>query len=242
MNKRFIAALLLLCLFSGACAGKKAPDPSMDTPEDDYLMEYGPAQPDGLEKFNRRTFAFNDGVITHVFTPVNNVYTGLFPQDFRNGFGNFHRNLGYPARLVNSLLQFKLDKAAKETAAFVLNTFFGMGGLFNVAKGVPALKTSPEDFGQTLAFYGVGHGSYLVLPLLGPSSLRDAAGSAVDMVLHPRFWIQPDGLSYGLAAHEKTNQLSAILPVYQSMKAESLDQYTGMKDVYFQHRSTLESQ
>lgn len=242
MNRHLAAMLLLLCLFGGACAGKKAPDPAMSVAEDDSFMEDEPAQPDGLEKFNRAMFTFNDGFITYVFTPVNDVYTGLFPQDFRNGFGNFYRNLGYPARLVNALLQFKLDKAAKETASFTLNTLFGMGGLFNVAKGVPALQASPEDFGQTLAFYGVGHGSYLVLPLLGPSSVRDSAGMLVNTLLHPLYWVQPDALGYTLMTHEKTNQLSSVMPVYQSVKSESLDQYTGMKDIYFQHRNSLEEQ
>lgn len=245
MNRRITVILLLLCLLGVACAGKKAPTPSMDenAMHDDYdFSAEEPAQPDGLEKMNRGVFAFNDGFITHVFTPVDKVYTGLFPRQFRNGFGNFYRNLKYPVRLVNALLQFKLDKVGKETASFALNTVFGMAGLFNVSSGVPALQSSPEDFGQTLAFYGVGHGSYLVLPILGPSSLRDTPGMIVDALLDPLYWVQPQSLGYGLSAHDKTNTASGALPVYQSLKADSLDHYTSMKDAYFQYRNSLETQ
>jgi phospholipid-binding lipoprotein MlaA len=255
MNRR-LAFIFLLCLFGAACAGKKAPQPSLnenavyqdenavyDEYDDDDYYDFsmdGPAEPDGLEKINRGVFAFNDGLITHVATPIHNVYTGLFPRQFRNGFSNFYRNLKYPVRLVNSLLQFKLDKVGKETASFVLNTLFGMAGLFNVAGGVPALECSPEDFGQTLAFYGVGHGSYLVLPILGSSSLRDTPGLIADALLNPLTWVQPQGLSYGLTAHDKINTVSGVLPAYQTLKADSLDHYTSIKDVYFQHRDSLE--
>lgn len=246
--------LILLCLALGlvllqGCATRK-PAPTADPVAmaagsggevEDVVDENGTPQPDSIEGFNRGVFSFNDGFITYVFTPVDTVYTGFFPQDIRNGFGNFYRNLGYPLRLVNSLLQFKFDKVGKETASFVMNTVFGVGGLFNVTRNMPSLQCSPEDFSQTLAFYGLGHGSYLVLPILGPSSLRDVVGSVADSFLSPLSYVTPDSARYALVSHDKTNTASAALPTYKNIKAESFDHYTSMKDVYFQYRTSLET-
>ncbi len=247
--------LFLFCLALGlillqGCAGKKSSPAANTAPEaasvdgttDEFIEEETKPQPDSMQGFNRRVFTFNDGFITYVVSPFDAVYTGLFPQDFRNGFGNFYRNLGYPVRLVNSLLQFRLDKVGKETASFVLNTVLGFGGLFNVTRDTPALQCTPEDFGQTLAFYGLGHGSYLVLPLLGPSSLRDTVGLVADSFLNPVTYVTPDGARYALTAHDKANAASANLPTYKTIKAESFDHYTSMKDVYFQYRNSLEAE
>lgn len=247
MNKACIAALLILCLFSVfGCAGKKAahlsPTGQETVADENLVLEEEAVQPDALEGVNRGIFSFNDGFISYVFTPINTVYTGFFPQDIRNGFGNFYRNLGYPVRLVNALLQFKFDKIGKETASFAMNTVFGVGGLFHITRDMPSLKSSPEDFGQTLAFYGVGHGTYLVLPIIGPSSLRDAVGSVADSFAHPLSWVQPDSAKFALVGHDKANTASANLPTYENIKAESFDHYTSMKDVYFQYRTSLEEQ
>lgn len=261
MNKANLILFMLLALFiCQGCAGKKSnSEPGMakehivttshleddDYLEDDYLEDEhleDAHQPDGLEGMNRAIFSFNDGVITHVFKPFNTVYAGFFPPDIRRGFGNFYRNLGYPVRLINALLQFKFDKVGKETASFALNTLFGFGGLFHVTHDMPSLQCSPEDFGQTLSFYGVGHGSYVMLPLIGPSSLRDTVGLVGDAIVHPLFWIQPDVVQYSLAGHDKANALSTNLPSYEAIKEESFDHYTSMKDIYFQHRTSLEEQ
>ncbi len=248
MNKTFAIAFIVFCmLLIQGCAGKKTGQPLAASTDDHladdmYLEDDAAAYPDAAEGLNRGIFTFNDGFISYVFTPIDTVYTGFFPQDIRNGFGNFYRNLGYPVRLVNSILQLKFDKAGKETASFALNTVFGVGGLFNITRNMPSLQTSPEDFGQTLAFYNVGHGSYLVLPIIGPSSIRDAVGSVADSFLHPLSLVQPDSAKYALMGHDKANTASANLPAYKSIKAESFDHYTSMKDVYFQYRDSLEKQ
>ncbi|ACU89119.1 MlaA family lipoprotein [Desulfomicrobium baculatum] len=247
MNKR----LLLLCLALGlillqGCAGKKAGSSlNQDVAaEQEYEESYDAAEnggyPDSLEGFNRGVFSFNDGFITYVFSPIDTVYTGFFPPDIRAGFGNFYRNLGYPVRLINALLQFKFDKMAKETASFALNTVFGVGGLFHITHNMPSLQSSPEDFSQTLAFYGLDSGTYLVLPILGPTTLRDAVGSVADSFVHPFSLVTPDSAKYALIGHDKANTASANLPAYKSIKEESFDHYTSMKDVYFQYRIGLE--
>ena len=249
MNKR----ILLLCIILAAilmqgCAGKKAGTPmapdttTVEVDESFENGENGEPYPDAIEGFNRGVFSFNDGFITYVFSPFDTVYTGLFPQDFRNGFGNFYRNLGYPIRLVNALLQFKFDKMAKETASFALNTAFGFGGLFNVTRDLPALQSSPEDFSQTLAFYGLGEGTYIVIPILGSSSVRDVVGTVADSFLHPLSLVTPDSARYALTAHDKVNTASANLPAYKELKEESFDHYTSMKDVFFQYRRGLEKE
>lgn len=233
-NGLLVILLILACLHG--CAGKQK-----TSAEAEPLPELEETYSDTLQPLNRKTFAFNDGFITQIFTPIDVVYTGFFPGDVRQGFSNFYRNLGFPVRFVNALLQFKFDKMAKETGAFVLNTTFGTAGLFNVSKGVPALQCSPEDFGQTLAFYGVGSGSYLVLPLLGPSTFRETAGLVADSFLHPLTWLQIGTARYAIKAHESGNALSANLPTYNTLKSESFDHYTSMKDVYFQYRTSLEN-
>lgn len=244
MNKTTLCILLVACLlaFQG-CAIKKEPAiPAMRGDDAAMQTDMAPAEtyPDSAERFNRGVFKFNDGIITKLFKPVNMVYIGFFPQDIRNGFGNFFRNLAYPIRLVNSALQLKFDKVGKETASFALNTVFGVGGLFNVTRNMESLQNSPEDFGQTLAFYGAGSGSYLVLPLLGSTTARDAVGLVADTLLNPVTWVQPPAASFALGTHDRFNTLSAQLPAYESIKEESFDHYTSIKDIYFQSRQSLE--
>lgn len=247
MSKRLLLLCLILgvILLQGCATSKSAPAPAdmaADQELEEFYDEENGAYPDSLEGLNRGVFSFNDGFITYVFSPIDTVYTGFFPPDVRTGFGNFYRNLGYPVRLINALLQFKFDKVGKETASFAMNTVFGVGGLFNITRNMPSLQSSPEDFSQTLAFYGLGHGTYLVLPIIGPSSLRDAVGSFADSMVHPLSFVTPDSAKYALIGHDRGNAASAKLPAYKTIKEESFDHYTSMKDVYFQYRTGLEQE
>lgn len=250
MNNRLILFGLLIMVAlvcAQGCAGKQhaglagGTENTVSLAEEEYDEEGGQNQPDALEGLNRKVFSFNDFFLTYAFTPVNTVYVGLFPPDMRTGFSNFYSNLTFPARFVNALLQFKFVKIGQETASFALNTVFGMGGFFKVTRNMDALNTSPEDFGQTLAFYGLGHGSYFVLPVAGPSSLRDTCGLVVDSLLHPLAWIH-GAAPYHVPAtlHEAGNTMSANLGTYNAIKADSFDHYTSLKDIYFQHRTSLE--
>lgn len=259
MSSRHVAVVFfVLCFFfsSVGCGTKKVSPESESTGREDVLTAGAEdaaansssdafaeqtVHPDSMEGLNRKVFSFNDGFITYIFTPMNVVYTGFFPPEVRNGFSNFYANLAFPIRFVNALLQFKLDKVLKETASFALNTTFGSAGFFNVAEHVECLQASPEDFGQTLAFYGLGSGSYVVLPLLGPSSVRDTFGLVADSFLYPISWVRPDASRFALMAHDSGNKMSANMKAYQDIKAESFDHYTSMKDVYFQYREGLEN-
>ncbi|MFN3580072.1 MAG: VacJ family lipoprotein [Pseudomonas sp.] len=143
---------------------------------------------DPIEGFNRRIYRFNGQFDEHVYLPVVNAYKWATPKFLRTGVSNVFSNLADIPNLGNSLMQGKVEKSMRTTARLLFNTTLGVAGLFDVAKAM-GLPQESEDFGQTLGRYGVPPGPYLVLPLLGPSSLRDATGRAVD-------WSLEDYVSY----------------------------------------------
>ncbi len=234
---RIAKSIVLVCtlmLTLGACAAKHAPAPSSPLAQEDYVI------PDPLEPFNRAMFRFNDWFITSIFAPVRTVYVGAFPPDARRGFSNFYYNLATPVRVANSLLQLKVDKAFAEIVRFALNTVFGSFGLANVTRDIAWLNPSPEDFGQTLGQAGAGHGVYLVLPFLGPSSLRDLGGLVADSVAHPLFWYAPlYEAAVPLRIHDRGNALAQYFEEYQRTKKEAFDPYLSFKDIYTQYREGL---
>lgn len=230
-----LAVLLALALTLGACAAKHAP-----APPDPVAQEEDHAIPDPLEPFNRVMFRFNDWFLTDIFGPVRTVYVGVFPPDARSGFANFYRNLATPVRVANSLLQLKVDKAVAEVVRFALNTVFGTLGLADVTRGIPWLNPSPEDFGQTLGHAGAGHGAYLVLPFLGPSSLRDTVGLVADGLAHPLFWYAPlHDAALPMRVHDRGNALAQYFDEYQRTKNNAFDPYVSFKDIYVQYRDGL---
>jgi phospholipid-binding lipoprotein MlaA len=244
-----ILALVLLVLHAPALAGQNGS--SVDNGEaiyDDLFLdgEMDQQQPvqtvvvaDPLEPVNRALFQFNDKLYFWLLKPVATGYGAAVPEPFRNGIANAFRNLAFPIRFVSSLLQGKPTRAGKEIGRFVLNTTCGVAGLFNVADEVDGLHSSPEDLGQTLGRYGLGHGVYLVLPVLGPSSLRDAAGRFGDSFLDPVSWVTPREASLALRAEKVVNTTSLRLGEYEDLKEASLDPYTAFKDAYLQYRRRL---
>lgn len=136
---------------------------------------------DPLESWNRRVYHFNYRFDQWVFLPVVRGYTYVTPGFVRSGVSNFFSNLGDVPNLLNSLLQFKGQRSMEVTGRLLLNTTIGVAGLWDPAT-LMGLPKQSEDFGQTLGFYGVGGGPYLMLPILGPSNLRDTTGLVVDYV------------------------------------------------------------
>lgn len=134
---------------------------------------------DSLEPFNRRMYAFNTEVDKYVYIPVVTAYTFAVPKPVRMGISNFFVNLGEITTTFNSVLQLKPGKALNSLGRFAINSTVGIGGFFDVAKHA-GMKNDPETFGETLGVYGVESGSYLVIPFLGPSTVRDGAGMIVD--------------------------------------------------------------
>lgn len=138
---------------------------------------------DPWEPMNRRIYNFNAIFDQYVFLPVVRGYEFVLPDFAEKGVSNFFKNLTEVTNLMNSLLQFKVEKFGTTVSRIVINTTLGVGGLFDVATA-GGFQRANEDFGQTLGYYGLGPGPYLVLPILGPSNLRDTAGLAVDTVVY----------------------------------------------------------
>jgi phospholipid-binding lipoprotein MlaA len=139
---------------------------------------------DPWEPMNRRIYNFNAVFDEYVFLPVVRAYEFVLPDVAQTGVTNFFRNLTEITNLTNSLLQFKIVKALNTTARIIINSTVGIGGLIDVAAMKDGIERENEDFGQTLGFYGLGPGPYLVLPVLGPSSVRDTGGLVVDTVVY----------------------------------------------------------
>lgn len=196
------------------------------------------AQPnprDPWESFNRHSYAFNEDVDRVVLKPVATLYREKVPPLVRTSVSNFFGNLGDAWSAVNSLLQFRLQDAEENLARFHLNTTVGVFGLFDVASDMN-IERHREDFGQTLGRWGVPSGPYVVLPLLGPSTLRDAAALPVDMHYDLVSTISPEyarDLTYVVRTVDKRSNL---LRVGSLLEGAALDKYAFTRDAYLQRR------
>lgn len=194
---------------------------------------------DPLEGFNRAVFVFNDKLYIYGVRPLTKGYSRVVPLFARKGVKNFFNNLIFPIRFVNNLLQGKGEAAGMEFSAFFINITLGFGGLNDFAQKYVGIRLQDEDFGQTLGSYGIGNGFYLMLPVLGPSSLRDAVGRAGDWFIDPTNYAQPWELSWGASGLEKVNWTSFHIGEYEAFKEASIDPYTAMRNAYIQNRNAL---
>ena len=197
---------------------------------------------DPLEGVNRGIYKFNDVADKAVIKPVATAYKKVAPTPIRKGFNNFFSNLGAITTVVNDLLQFKFAYAFTDAGRFVINTTFGLAGFIDVA-GMDNIQKRKEDFGQTLGYWGVGSGAYLVLPILGPSSLRDATGLAVDTAT-----TDPIAYTHNIGQVRLHNQLRAaqiidkrteLLTASDLVDEASLDPYAFTRDAYLQRRESM---
>lgn len=197
---------------------------------------------DPLEDTNRAVFAFNDVVSDGVIHPVVEGYRFAVPQPARSGLRNFLRNLKSPMTFVNQMLQGDVEGGGRVLLRTTVNTLVGFGGLFDVA-GYEGYKYEAEDFGQTLAVWGVGHGPYMVVPFLGPSSLRDYVGYAVDSFADPlRFYthnIDEEGWYYAKLGLDYLTLRESFIDVLKDLEASSIDYYASVRSTYYQSRSAL---
>ncbi|GAB4396760.1 MAG: VacJ family lipoprotein [Rhodoferax sp.] len=211
-------SVVILALSLGACATGPAADPR-----------------DPLEPFNRGVYRFNDAVDRAIVAPVATAYRDTLPQPVRTGVRNFFNNLRDAWSALNAALQLKGEVAGNNLFRFGVNTVFGLGGLLDIATEM-RIPRQTEDFGQTLGYWGVGTGPYLVLPLLGPSTLRDGAALAVD---------RHGALDQGSASAAKRNsslalglvdQRANLLGATQMLDRVALDPYTFVRDAHLQRR------
>ncbi len=195
--------------------------------------------PDPLHPFNKAMFQFNDRFYFWLLKPVTQVYKEVVPEPGRILFNNFFDNLKAPARLINDLLQARTKDAGNELVRFVFNSTAGLGGLADAAKELLHIEKIPSDFGETLGRSGIGHGFYLVLPILGPSSLRDGIGLAADRAMYPVTYLSfvvPFEASAGINAFETVNYTSFHIGDYEAFKQAAIDPYVSMRNAYFQNR------
>lgn len=195
-------------------------------------------EPDPWERWNRAVFAFNDFVDVHFLEPVAKVWDRIVPDPVQESVGNVFVNVYTPLVAVNNLLQGKPHASAVDTARFVVNSTFGVVGLFDIASSW-GLEKHDEDFGQTLAVWGIPAGPYLVLPFLGPSSPRDAVGYAVDS-LGTVYWFFADlRFTIGPQAVSVINSRAQVLDAVRELKAASVDYYAAVRNAYWQRRRRL---
>ncbi len=195
-----------------------------------------PADP--LEPFNRAMFSFNEGVDRAVLKPVATVYRDVTPQPVRTGVTSFFGNISDVWAIVNNLLQGKGEAAADSLARVTTNTLWGLGGIFDVATEMKIKKHS-EDFGQTLGVWGVGSGPYLVLPLLGPSSVRDTAGLVVDSQLDLVTQASNVRVRNSLTTLRVVNVRANLLGAGDVLDQAALDKYSFTREIYQQRRNSL---
>lgn len=192
-----------------------------------------PADP--LEPFNRGVTRFNDTVDDAVLVPVATAYRRALPSPVRTGVNNFFGNLGEIWNFANSVAQLKLQNSAESFMRFNVNTFFGLGGLLDIATEA-GIDRHNEDFGQTLGHWGVGAGPYLVIPLLGPSTIRDAAAMPVDRVGDPLMHMTDVATRNSLNVLRLVDLRSNYLRAGQLLDDAALDKYSFTRDAYLQRR------
>jgi phospholipid-binding lipoprotein MlaA len=244
-----IAIILLLNVTLGGCSAQKNQshttyDPAdeaaiaSDTPSRFHRFEANEGMDyDPWESFNEKTFSFNFNVLDHyALKPAAEVWSKVFPRPMRQSLANAFDNLAMPRRFVNKVLQGRFPSAGEELARFVLNSTFGVAGLFDVASHL-GLQKSDADTGETFALYGIKPGPYLVLPVLQPLTVRDAIGYAADSFMDPlSYFVTPLFADFGRSAGQIINERANNMTMYDDVEDTSLDLYAAVRNGYLQRR------
>jgi phospholipid-binding lipoprotein MlaA len=199
----------------------------------------GPGQRlDPWENWNRKVFNFNEDLDNAFLKPVATAYTEILPEGVRRGVSNFYANFSDGWSAVNNMLQGKFALGFEDVTRVITNTLFGLGGVFDVASEL-GIDHKYEDFGQTLGHYGVGAGAYVVLPILGPSTVRDTAALPLDRLASPPAFVDSTGWSIGLGVLQLVSTRASLLGATRVIDEISLDKYTFIRDAYLQRRRSL---
>ncbi len=194
---------------------------------------------DPVESFNRQVFEFNEVVDRAVLKPVAQVYEAVLPEPVRDCISNVFSNFREPSNAVNNLLQGKPVDAVSDTCRFVVNSTIGLLGCFDPARQM-GLAKSNEDFGQTLGRWGAGQGPFLVVPIFGPSSVRDAIGFfGVEPYLDVNFYIDNIRVRNSILGTRIVNQRAELLQADDLISGAALDKYRFIRDGYLQRRRSL---
>jgi phospholipid-binding lipoprotein MlaA len=214
----FLSAIMAVSLLSGCASTGNPRDP--------------------LEPINRGVYQFNEGVDNILLKPVAQVYQGVLPPFVRTGVSNFFSNINDVLVALNNLLQGKVVNAASDVGRLVVNTTAGLLGFIDVATHI-GLEKHDEDFGQTLGYWGIGSGPYLVLPLFGPSSARDAIARIVDRRGDLLTYVDPTRDRNQLWAARIINRRSELLGTSKILETAALDPYEFLRDAYLQRRRNM---
>lgn len=215
-----------------------------------FTTTSGAKTKDCFEKVNRAVFSFNMGLDKVVFKPVAKGYSYL-PNPIKTGIKNATNNVSYFVQIPNQFLQGKFKDGAKDTGRFLINTTIGIFGLFDPASKIGLSKNQNEDYGQTLGSWGVNHGCYVVLPVLGPTTLRDSVGKVGNVFLDP-FYLSTvgnremllgnnlgDQTYWGETVLDKTNWRAENIKTFDDLEKNSIDLYSSVKSLYLQRRDYL---
>jgi phospholipid-binding lipoprotein MlaA len=228
------ALALAVALGLAACAAR--PDPA-----DAQAVAEFRANNDPLEPLNRGAYFVHDGIDTLVLRPAAEIYRIFLPPEVRTAIRNVLANLRTPVILVNDVLQGETQRAATTAGRFVVNTTVGIGGIFDRATDF-GLIGHTEDFGQTLAVWGAPEGPYLFIPVLGPSSPRDAAGFGADLAMNPLTYVSGgeaiDAITVTRTAAGALDTREGLIDTLDQVRATSLDPYATLRSAYRQRRVT----
>lgn len=195
--------------------------------------------PDPFERYNRAMFAVNETVDKALFKPVAQAYQKVLPDPVIASVGNFFSNLNDVVVLVNDVLQFEFHQAAQTSSRLVFNTTFGVLGLFDVASRME-LPKNRADFGQTLGRWGFSEGYFIVLPLLGPSTVRDAFGLTGNFFVNPVTWAtDSEGVMWSLWGLDLINRRAGLLQIERAFADAQIDPYLFQRSAYLQQRRNL---
>lgn len=228
---KFVALVLFAVLVSG-CASTPNNDPGA-------LAEIRKVN-DPIEPTNRFIFKFNQGLDIALIKPITGLYRGIFPKIVRDGVHNFIKNLKAPVVLTNDILQGEAKRAGNTFIRFVINSTVGIAGVRDQAADW-GFEGHKEDFGQTLAVWGVGEGPYLMLPVFGPSNPRDAIGKLVDRLIDPiNWWADNTGRDWVPITRTMINGIDTrdrLWDVIDDLEKSSIDFYAAMRSLYRQRRN-----
>ncbi len=219
--KRIAVPLLLMGSYLVGCATGPEADPQ-----------------DPLEPLNRGVYSFNELLDRTLIKPVAEFYSQTVPTQVDESVTNFFNNLDDITVVVNDLLQIQSQQCLEDTSRFLFNTTFGLVGLFDVASDWGLPKRS-QDFGQTLGYWGIGAGPYLVLPIWGPRTVRDSAGLVVDSWGDSVYRFEPIGARNGSILLRDLDRRADLLGGSRLLKEAALDQYTFVRETYLQRRASL---
>lgn len=237
--------LIALCLAWATIYAENPQDANSLSESEQDMADFDALEPDlpaqasigdPIEPWNRWMFGFNDGLYFWVLKPVASGYKAIIPEPGRTGIRNVVANITTPIRLVNCAIQGKFHAAGNEINRCVINTTWGVAGIWDPASEHGKIEPADEDMGQTLAVYGLDNGCYLVWPLFGPSTLRDSGGMAGDYFLNPLHYIEPVEAEIGVSAVNVTNNTSLRIGEYEAFKAAAVDPYIAMRQAYVQYR------